>query len=187
MLRRLLIALSLAWLAPGTNPVSAGGLEEQPVIAGRTMSCEDFRGLTVRTLKMTELGDVGGARIMGRMPVILLDPERLLKLPVTLQQFFYSHECAHHVLGHSFAQTVWSEREADCWAIKDGRDRGHFTRDDVVAWAPFFAHSRGSAAGHLPGPERANRLLACYDDPSEELVEPRALPPPPILSASTGG
>lgn len=190
MLRRLLIASAAAgWLiaAPAGPAAAADGLVDVAMIAGHQMSCSDFRGLTVRTLKMTDLGDVGSARIMGRMPVILLDTDRLAKLPEALQRFFYSHECAHHTLGHSFAQTVWSEREADCWAIKHGRDKGWLSREEVVAWAPHFAHSRGSPIGHLPGPERANRLVACYDDPTDELVEPRLIAPPPMISASTGG
>lgn len=155
------------------------------------MQCEDFRGLTVRTLRLTELGDVGSARVIGRVPVILLDPDRLAKLPAKMQQFFFGHECAHHVLGHSFSATASSEKEADCWSVKNGRDKGLFTRADVEGWAPHFAHSRGSPAGHLPGPERAKRLIACFDDPSDELVEPRpadqARNAPPALSASTGG
>lgn len=186
-MRRLAVAIALLGSLFAGAVACAEGLEVVPVIAGRQMSCEDFRGMTVRTLWMADLGDVGSARIVGRMPVIMLDSERLSGLPETLQQFFYGHECAHHVLGHAFAQTVWSEREADCWAIKNGRDRGIFTRDDVVAWAPFFAHSRGSAAGHLPGPERALRLLACYDDPTDELVDPRPAAPPLVRSASIGG
>ncbi len=169
------------------EPGHAEGLVVRPVIAGTSMSCSDFRGTAVRTLRMTELGDVAGARIMGRIPVILIDPNRLAKLPGELQLFFYGHECAHHVLGHSYAATTSSENEADCWSIKYGRDRGLFTRDDVVSWAPHFSHSRGSRVGHLPGPERAKRLVACYDDPTDELIEPKARQEPPVVSASTGG
>jgi hypothetical protein len=179
------MTFTLALLCAG--PGQAEGLEAEPVIGGLPMRCEDFRGLTVRTMRLEQLGDVGSARIMGRIPVILLDSDRLAKLPPKLQLFFFSHECAHHALGHSFAATTSSEKEADCWSIKNGRERGLFTRDDVSDWAPFFAHSKGSAAGHLPGPERAQRLLVCYDDLTDELIEPQITERPPLLSASTGG
>jgi hypothetical protein len=165
----------------------AEGLVIDPVIGGLPMTCKDFRGIDVRTTLITQLGDVGSARIMGRMPVILLDPDRLDKLPPKLQVFFFAHECGHHVLGHSFAQTTSSENEADCWSIKYGRDHGLFTRQDVAEFAPYFAHSKGTSTGHLPGPERAARLLACFDDPSDELVEPRTTRQSLPLSASTGG
>jgi hypothetical protein len=82
----------------GTAPVAAEGLETEPVIGGRPMRCLDFRGLAVRTLRMTELGDVGRAWIVTRMPIIALDPDRLATLPGPMQVFFYVHECAHHVL-----------------------------------------------------------------------------------------
>lgn len=184
---RLAVMAAIAFFA-SSAPSLGEGLEVQPVIGGKSMQCEDFRGVPVRTLQIKELGDVGSARIIGRIPVILLDEDRLAGLPARLQLFFYGHECAHHVLGHSFTQTIWSEREADCWAIKLGRDKGFFSREDVVEWAPYFAHSKGSALGHLPGPQRASRLVACFDDPSDELVEPlEARNHDAVRSASTGG
>ncbi len=107
------------------------------------------------------------ARIVGRIPYIQMDPERLATLPPKLQMFFFGHECGHHVLAHNFYPTPSVEIDADCWSIMNGRDRGLFTRDDVVAFKPYLAHSRGSAAGHLPGPERAEYLLKCFDDMRE--------------------
>jgi hypothetical protein len=183
VVRAAVVLASLVLAAPGHGE----GLEIEPVIGGMPMSCTDFRGIVVRTTLITQLGDVGSARIIGRMPVILLDAERLEKLPPKLQLFFFAHECAHHVLGHSFAQTTSSENEADCWSVKYGRDKNLFTREDVSGFEPYFAHSKGSAIGHLPGPERAQRLLTCFDDTSDELVEPRATQKYAPLSASTGG
>src|SRR5262245_60497829 len=132
------------------------------------MQCRDFRGLIVRTTRTTQLGDVGRASIIARMPIISLDSDRNATLPAKLQIFFYMHECAHHVLGHNFRPTAASEKEADCWSIKHGRDNHLLTRHDVEEFAPYFAQSRGSPAGHLPGPERQAYLLGCFDDPSEQ-------------------
>lgn len=157
----------LALVLVCTTAARADGLETEPVIGGVTMGCMDFRGVVVRTTMMTDLGDVGRAWIISKMPIIALDPDRLRSLPPKLQIFFYGHECAHHVLGHYFNRTMTSEQEADCWSIARGRERSFFNRDDVAAFAPYFAQSRGSPFGHMPGPERAAFLLTCYDDPSK--------------------
>lgn len=149
----------------GVHGARAGDLEAEPIVGGVPMQCMDFRGVVVRTTKMTDLGDVGRAFIVTRMPVIALDPDRLASLPPKLQVFFYWHECAHHVLAHNYAPTINSEIEADCWSINAGRDRGLFTREDVQGFAPYFAQSRGSPFGHLKGPKRAELLVSCFDNP----------------------
>lgn len=162
-----LIAAGLTAATPAA-PARAGGLEVDPVIGGTPMRCYDFRGVLVRTVRETQLGDVGRAWIVVRMPVIALDDERMATLPPKLQLFFYGHECAHHVLGHLFNPTPSSEQEADCWAIKFERDKGLLTRADVESFAPFLAASNGSPFGHLPGPKRQALLLKCFDDHATE-------------------
>ncbi|MCC7253376.1 hypothetical protein [Hyphomicrobium sp.] len=158
------LLICLLALAIG-GPAVAQGLETQPLIAGNPMRCYDYRGAVVRTLKTTELGDVGRASIIARMPIISLDSDRMATLPAKMQVFFYMHECAHHVLGHVIRPTLESEREADCWSINYGRAAGLFSRTDVEAFAPHFARSNGSRFGHLPGPERQAYLLKCFDEP----------------------
>jgi len=161
------IAAGLA-AAELSRPARAQSLEIDPVIGGTPMRCFDFRGVPVRTVRETQLGDVGRAWIIVRMPVIALDDDRMATLPPKLQLFFYGHECAHHVLGHLFNPTPSSEQEADCWAVKFERDKGILTRADVESFAPFLAASRGSPFGHLPGPARQALLLKCFDDHSTE-------------------
>jgi hypothetical protein len=131
----------------------------------------------VRTIRMEDIGDVARASIINRMPIITLNPLRLDNLPGKLQIFFFNHECGHHVMGHVFSPSPTSENEADCWSIKQGRDNKWFTRMDVESFGPHLANSRGSPLGHLPGPQRAARLLACFDDPSAELVNPAGFNP----------
>jgi len=135
------------------------------VIAGHPVMCRDIRGIAVRTMRVANLGDVGRAGVINRVPIIAIDPQIINRLPDKLQIFFYEHECAHHVLGHWFQASLNMESDADCWAIKYGRDQGVFSRDDVRSFAPFLAHSGGSPFGHLPGPERARHMLKCFDDP----------------------
>lgn len=135
------------------------------MIAGKPMSCQDIRGIAVHTLQVANLGDVGRAGVVNRVPIIAIDPIVIDRLPDKLQIFFYQHECAHHVLGHWFQMSLGMESDADCWAIRHGRDTGIFSRDDVRSFAPFLAKSGGSPFGHLPGPERARHLVQCFDQP----------------------
>ncbi len=164
------------------------GLHAKVTLDGMTLQCKDFRGQTVRTIRMDDIGDVARASIINRMPIITLNSLRLETLPGKLQVFFFNHECGHHVMGHVFSPSPTSENEADCWSIKQGRDGKFFTRSDVEAFAPHLAKSRGTPLGHLPGPERAARLLACFDDASDNLVDPQGYSPrTPTESARSGG
>ena len=138
----------------------------QPVApaAASTLACKDFRRRPVRTVEVADLEDVGRAQFVGGAPVIMVNPQLMATLPPDLQTFFKLHECGHHVLGHIIAPTDKSEQEADCWAVQEGRKLGTFTKDDIIAWKPYFAASRGSKVGHLPGPQRVEFLLACFDE-----------------------
>lgn len=130
---------------------------------GRDLTCTDYLGRQVRTYTVAGLGDAGWSEIFFRVPVIKLDPDVLRTLPGKMQVFFFLHECGHHKLGHLLSGSGEAEPEADCWAIKTGRDSGFYGREDVVAFGRFFAYSNGSRVGHLPGPERHAFLLNCFD------------------------
>lgn len=130
---------------------------------GRDLTCTDYLGRQVRTYAVAGLGDAGWSEIFFRMPVIKLDPDVLRTLPGKMQVFFFLHECGHHKLGHLLSGTGDPEPEADCWAVKTGRDSGFYRREDVVAFGRFFALSNGTRAGHLPGPKRHAFLLNCFD------------------------
>jgi len=135
-----------------------------PASEKQVVNCRDFRNRVVRTVDVPSLGDAGRAEFVGGGPVIMIDPVLMATLPANLQVFFKLHECGHHVLGHLFAPTIDSEKQADCWAIKQERKQGGLTREDVIAWTPHFAASKGSMFGHLPGPQRIAFLLECFED-----------------------
>ncbi len=166
---------------------TGGGPEAEPVIGGVSVSCSDFRGVAVRTTRMDDLGDVARAWVVSRMPIITIDSKWMATLPDKMQLFFYFHECGHHTLGHIYVPTTSSENEADCWAVKRGRKEALFSREDVVSFAPVFAHSKGSRAGHLPGPERAKHLLACFDNPSESVDDSEIAQGVTTLHSPDGG
>ncbi len=164
--------IALVWMGGAAASCGVSAAQEgKPVEPGETkiaewqVSCRDIRGRIVTTMRVANLGDVGRAGIVNRVPIIVIDPDIIGRLPNKLQLFFYLHECAHHVLGHWFQMSVTMETDADCWAIRHGRDDATFSRDDVMSFAPFLAQSGGSPFGHLPGPQRAKQLLKCFDTP----------------------
>lgn len=177
MLRLRFAAVILAFVmafAAGSPVLALGGKAR---IAGMSVECTDFRGRKVLTMRVGNLGDVGRAWVVNTMPYILMDRELLAELPPKLQLFFYLHECGHHVLGHWVQLTSMSEREADCWSVKKGRDERLFSRDEVAAFAPYFKKSLGSAWGHLPGPKRVAYLLRCFDQPGMSVKNTRLFRP----------
>lgn len=174
-----LLILAATAASGGPGAYAGNSLETRVTLGGANLECRDFRGQVVRSIQLDDLGDVAHARVINRMPIITLNRARLDTLPGKLQIFFFNHECAHHVMGHVFYPTATSENEADCWSIKAGRREGLLVREDVVAFGPYLAQSRGSAFGHLPGPQRAARLVACFDDPAEEnFANPLGYEPP---------
>jgi hypothetical protein len=162
-------AMSLPLMAPAAGQTASAGVRSMTTIGGTPVACRDFRGRNVTTIKVDDLGDVGRAWVVNMTPYIVMDEHLLHRLPAKLQLFFYGHECAHHVLGHWYKPSSDNEKEADCWAIRYGRDAGLFRRQEVVDFAPWLASSKGSRFGHLPGPLRARFLLECFDS-SEPLL-----------------
>ncbi len=163
LIRILLAAVCLLAVHVGGPPAVKAAPARAFEIAGTPMECRDFRGREVRSQEVTNLGDVARVWVVNTMPYILIDPEVLRTLPKPLQIFFFFHECAHHTLGHWYNRTLDSENEADCWAIRYGRDNGYFRRQTVVDFRPWLAKSGGSAFGHLPGDKRWKRMLGCFD------------------------
>jgi hypothetical protein len=136
----------------------------QTIIAGYPVSCNDINGYAVHTIPDPSLNDVGKAIIYNGYPTIILNPNILNNLPPNIQLFWYAHECAHHVLGHSLGNyNITSESQADCWAIKLGRQQGWINQNVLQVMIPYFRNNPGSASGHLPGPQRLQNFFGCYN------------------------
>ncbi len=129
------------------------------------LTCRDRSGRDIPLVKVANLGDVGRAWYINKVPVIAMDPHIAERLPDKLVRFFFDHECAHHLLGHWYMATPNREIDADCWAVTRARDRGELSREEIVSFAPFLAQSRGTPWGHPPGPERVQQMLFCFEKP----------------------
>lgn len=137
----------------------------QTIIAGDTVYCNDVYGVPVVTISAPHLNDIGMARIeFNGARVIYLNSNILYTLPHYIQLFWYFHECAHHALGHTYGFNVSTrENEADCWAIRFGRNFGWLSRKMLLQMDRFFISQPGTPWGHLPGPLRLENFHYCYN------------------------
>lgn len=153
-------------LAAGLALFAAQTAKAQHMIAGYPVFCNDFRGLPVQLIVDPTLNDVGRATLdaYGR-PIMLLNPTVLQRLSPELQLFWYGHECAHHVLGHAVRPHLGNESEADCWAVRTGRAQGWFPPQAFHGLTQMLYANPGTGEGHLPGPQRIQNMIACYNAP----------------------
>ena len=161
-MKALAFLLGLCLVGGIASQAKAAELEVQPVIGGNPMRCHDFRGAVVRTLQTTDLGDVGRASIVARVPVIQLDSERLAKLPPKLQIFFFMHECAHLVTKSP------NEVAANCLALKVARQNG-LTRE-IEAEIGKFHYTLGLMPAQFGGSGKAywDATMQCAGDRDPE-------------------
>lgn len=112
------------------------------------------------------------AKLEGGYPVILWDPVFASQLSPETQTFFYAHECAHHVLGHSYGNIPTTrEKEADCWAINTLVSRGILDRKDLRRVQYEISLFPGDWWIYLPGPQRALSFEHCLSAAGIEPVD----------------
>lgn len=125
--------------------------------------CVDPFGVPVASINAPQLEDVAMANRdqLGR-PIIWYNPSVLVWLQPVTRTFFYFHECAHHVLGHSIGagHPLMNEQAADCWAIVQMVELGLLPQGVAVIQQDIARAGRGDWT-HLPGPQRAINLQRC--------------------------
>jgi hypothetical protein len=89
---------------------------------------------------------------------ILLNPTVMGGLPTSLKLYVYAHECAH-------GMGYFNESQADCVAIKIGRNQGWFPPQAFNGLVLMFQNNPGSLR-HPPGPMRVQNMFQCYQDTS---------------------
>ncbi|MEM5528071.1 hypothetical protein WN093_04500 [Gammaproteobacteria bacterium AS21] len=89
-------------------------------------------------------------------PTIQLGPGFFNSVPGFVGQFWFLHECAHHVVGSN-------EASADCFAIRNMRNLGLIShRQQVNILLNQISQMPGSYT-HLPGPRRAQNIFQCLN------------------------
>ena len=115
MLALVLQAPAPARAEQATAAPAVQGLILPNIVSPTAITCHDFRNRLVNIIDVRALGDAGRAEyIPAQGPVIMVDPDLMATLPENLQVFFKLHECGHHALGHLYAPSDRSEKEADC-------------------------------------------------------------------------
>jgi hypothetical protein len=149
----------LAAFALHTNfagPTAAGyaarhGLERAVIPAGQL----DFSGLKLTCGRTATVFDPAfedyGAAFFG---FIILNPIRFRNVSPVILRFAFAHECGHQSVGYS-------ETEADCYAVRLGREQGWLGDRALEKICSFFSTSKGSSH-HLPGPLRCEAIRRCY-------------------------
>ncbi len=123
-------------------------------------------GIPVVTLADPSLNDLAVARLNPRTayPEIFYNPRVARQLRPQTRIFFYFHECAHHVLGHTFGRSkvypAAMEQQADCWAIRTLYGSSFSPRDLAILQAEIARYARPPHF-HLSGPQRAANLALC--------------------------
>lgn len=132
-------------------------ISQQP--ANALGQCISFFGENVPIFEDYNLNNVGMATRDGfGRPYIVVNPIVLQQFPYLAQRFWYYHECAHHAL----PPQLNSERNADCYAVRNMRDLGELSNKfEVEQMLKSIAMLPGSRWGHLPGPARAQNILNC--------------------------
>jgi hypothetical protein len=128
----------------------------------RLTSCRDANGVRVLAVKTTRLHNVGmSGRVRGR-PVMLFNPLVLARFRPITRVFWFYHECAHQVLGHTLGfRPISRERDADCWAIREMKRRGLLTAAKLRTIEADLHPLGGDGVLYLPGPRRAAYVGYC--------------------------
>lgn len=85
---------------------------------------------------------------------ILLNPPRFETMPLTLKRYAYAHECGHQYIGYD-------EGEADCYAVRRGRQEGWLDAAGMDEICDFISRSKGTAV-HALGVRRCAMMRRCF-------------------------
>lgn len=85
---------------------------------------------------------------------IILNAERIAKLPKVVQLYAFGHECGHQMHGPS-------EEKADCQAVVDGKAAGWLDAAGIGVICDFWKPYQGDNV-HLPGPARCELMQRCF-------------------------
>jgi len=162
---RLRAAHALAAAALIAGPFGARSQQVEQVwqvnIHGTWLSCVSFDRRRVLIELDYGIPDVGYAtRLEDGTPLIVINPEVVESFSPAVAQFWFVHECGHHIL----PPDLNSESAADCFAIQDMVRNGAARREDLYVFREELGWLPGSPAGHLPGPQRAAHIIECGHD-----------------------
>ncbi len=128
-----------------------------PSVGGIPMTCRNALGGDVILVVNNSLNDIG--RSYPEHRVIQMNSLIAARLPNSVLQFWYAHECGHHALPPPLNG---DESRVDCWAVRMLRDLGLLP---TIAHINLLISSIYGLSGdylHLFGPQRAALIASCY-------------------------
>ncbi len=150
----ILVLIMLVTAIPGSSQITYDG-------------CVDPYGFPVASIVSNVDNVAVAARLGDGTPVIYYNQNILSWFQPQTRLFWYAHECAHHVLGHTLGNShpLTAEQDADCWAINQLYNTGNIDDDDMDVIAYDIATLAGSGDWtHLPGPQRSINIYGCLDE-----------------------
>lgn len=125
-------------------------------IGGTPMYCTAASGQNVAIYIDPSVNNYIGRASNNGYPIIQLGPGFFNYVPGFVGQFWFLHECAHHVVGSN-------EAASDCFAIRNMRNLGLiYNRNQIQILLNQISQMSGSYV-HLPGPARAQNIYNCLN------------------------
>lgn len=123
-------------------------------IGGVNMFCKTAHGQTAAIYIDSSVNQYIGKASHNGIPIIQLGPGFFNSVPGFVGQFWFLHECAHHVVGSS-------EASSDCFAIRNMRNLGLISHPNQVNILLSQISQMPGSFFHLPGPARAQNIFYC--------------------------
>lgn len=149
-----LIAFHILVFLAGTPAHAQQGPLSSVNIGGAPMHCRAGSGQVVAIYIDPRVNQNIGRAMNNGYPVIILGPGFFNSVPPLVGQFWFLHECAHHVVGGN-------EAAADCFAIRNLRNLGAIRHPNQVRQLLFQISQMPGSFTHLPGPRRAQNVYNC--------------------------
>ncbi|NMP30062.1 hypothetical protein HII17_00685 [Thalassotalea sp. M1531] len=125
-------------------------------IGGVNMYCTTAQGQLAAIYVDPSVNQFIGRASHNGYPTIQLGPGFFNSVPGFVGQFWFLHECAHHVVGGN-------EAASDCFAIRNMRSLGLIYHPNQVATLLNQISQMPGSYTHLPGPARAQNIYACLN------------------------
>lgn len=169
--RRSTVDSRLPWFAALTLALTAAPLAAQSVPS----ACTAPDGQPVQTVVKNDMVWAGTAALRGDKPVIYWSPDNLAGASQATRLFIYLHECAHHMLGHTWqGESPRAEREADCWAMTLMIESGMAKERHIELIVHELKRSEGDDM-HLGGEALIRSLKQCIRNRTDPDVWAAAL------------
>ncbi len=156
-----LVALSAIQDARAQSRVTGGSARLDDIVNNATIKPPGTYRMAGRTLRCGNTDTIVSPRFWdygGAMPgLIILNPNKLARLPRQVRLFVYYHECGHQYVDDD-------ETAADCYAVRQGRRDGWLTPAGVKQICTRLFRNSSGDRFHAPGPARCSMLERCYAD-----------------------